>query len=706
MNVLLVSSSNRFVSEVVSTFMPRGMTVFHYPNAEKCLSGINEQTTHVFGSVLIDYASDPGGAVQLLKTMSAFISRSHKKTGIFLKADEPNHELTLLQEKYPVQDVIYKEQNPEQAFQIVYSYRKNIIAADAAEKRYYFRISPGVGESVSVYCRSEDNRLVSETMQNISPGGLLISNKQGNGLFRVGNELNFQMNLLQRQINFEGEIVFSQGALVGVKYTKITQDDRICICKYIFQQLNAINLAQYIRLQEAHDKAADQCKPRDENPAAEAPARMALTPLIKKYNLADLEMRPLPFSIYNAGGTIMAQQGQKLSRTRLQKSYFYSQAEKDIFDVSKVESINHQPLSKEYAEESAAALEKRMENLDFVPYAAARDSLRTDMRGTKNIFETKLINNVTHLNSRENDRISRIVAQSMDEVMKTHVHATDYMDMVHSLRNKDNYLTFSHSCSVAFYSLAIARKLEMLKQDFLLEKNIGRWLSVKTRKNPESVGARPFSMRLLKYIDLQKITIALKYKDPAKNTLMERLTDIMHEYTAIDFKEAHDSLNFSFTKDNLEILAMAALNHDIGKISIPNRILNKPEKLSDEEFAIMQEHPAYGINRLREVGVNRPKMFGLMLCHHYLNGKSNRGYPKVGERAVLGSRIIAIADIYDAMRSETFYHRPKTQDEVFVYLRDLYEDGCFDYPLYICARHTFEEFNHDYVKERFKQIQK
>lgn len=99
-----------------------------------------------------------------------------------------------------------------------------------------------------------------------------------------------------------------------------------------------------------------------------------------------------------------------------------------------------------------------------------------------------------------------------------------------------------------------------------------------------------------------------------------------------------------------------ALLHDIGKIGIPDAILHKPGKLSDDEFAIIKQHPVFGER------ICRPLRFGAEIGptvrgHH--ERWDGSGYPDglVGEAAPLGARIVAIVDAFDAMTTDRPYHR-------------------------------------------------
>ena len=103
-------------------------------------------------------------------------------------------------------------------------------------------------------------------------------------------------------------------------------------------------------------------------------------------------------------------------------------------------------------------------------------------------------------------------------------------------------------------------------------------------------------------------------------------------------------------------LHMAALLHDIGKIGVPDSVLLKPGRLSDEEFAVMATHPDTGARILASVKTLAGILPGIRHHHERHDGK---GYPDglAGDRIPLSARIIALADAYDAMTTDRPYRQ-------------------------------------------------
>lgn len=99
---------------------------------------------------------------------------------------------------------------------------------------------------------------------------------------------------------------------------------------------------------------------------------------------------------------------------------------------------------------------------------------------------------------------------------------------------------------------------------------------------------------------------------------------------------------------------MMGLLHDVGKIGVPDAIINKPAKLTDEEYAIIQKHPVLGAKIMKNITDFSKLSTGARWHHERYDGK---GYPDgiSGEDIPIEARIIAVADAYDAMSSRRSY---------------------------------------------------
>jgi HD-GYP domain-containing protein (c-di-GMP phosphodiesterase class II) len=114
------------------------------------------------------------------------------------------------------------------------------------------------------------------------------------------------------------------------------------------------------------------------------------------------------------------------------------------------------------------------------------------------------------------------------------------------------------------------------------------------------------------------------------------------------------SLNVS--EQDMYGLEMGALLHDIGKVGVPDHILNKPGKLTDEEYEIVKRHPEYGWTVIRKLrGLEQSSLYVL---HHHENFDGT-GYPAKlkGHETPIGARIVSVIDAFDAMVSARPYRK-------------------------------------------------
>jgi HD-GYP domain-containing protein (c-di-GMP phosphodiesterase class II) len=122
------------------------------------------------------------------------------------------------------------------------------------------------------------------------------------------------------------------------------------------------------------------------------------------------------------------------------------------------------------------------------------------------------------------------------------------------------------------------------------------------------------------------------------------------------------------SKDEVSKIYFAGLVHDIGKTIIPSKILNKKGKLSDEEFDLIKKHSYYGYESLSKIEA-LSSIAELVLYHHErVDGK---GYPcqKIQNDIPLGSRILCVADAYDAMVNNRPYHEAISNEKAYGELR-------------------------------------
>lgn len=118
-----------------------------------------------------------------------------------------------------------------------------------------------------------------------------------------------------------------------------------------------------------------------------------------------------------------------------------------------------------------------------------------------------------------------------------------------------------------------------------------------------------------------------------------------------------------YSEEKLNDIYMMGLLHDVGKIGVPDAVINKPARLTDDEFNLIKNHPVMGARILKNIKEMPQLSSGARWHHERYDGS---GYPDglKGEEIPEEARIIAVADSYDAMTSRRSYREPLSQDKV------------------------------------------
>jgi putative nucleotidyltransferase with HDIG domain len=119
---------------------------------------------------------------------------------------------------------------------------------------------------------------------------------------------------------------------------------------------------------------------------------------------------------------------------------------------------------------------------------------------------------------------------------------------------------------------------------------------------------------------------------------------------------------------NLVSLEYAALMHDVGKLAVPEAILNKPAGLDEEEWKVMKNHPSAGVKMLTPIKTFEVIMPWIKYHHERIDGKGYYGLK--GKEIPLEARIICVADSYSAITMRRSYKDAKTYDEAISILKD------------------------------------
>ena len=207
--------------------------------------------------------------------------------------------------------------------------------------------------------------------------------------------------------------------------------------------------------------------------------------------------------------------------------------------------------------------------------------------------------------------------------------------------------------------------------------------------------SRPFDERTVRRRVINTIILFTKQKELSHmvtNQIMEKENDnkLMIEILSniVEFRNGESGLHvlhirmltelilkwlikknlYGISTEDISLICNASALHDIGKISIPSEVLNKPGRLTDEEYEIMREHAAEGARLLSNIPFreNEPLIrLGFQICRWHHERYDGRGYPDglEGDEIPIAAQVVALADVYDALTSKRVYKDAYSHDK-------------------------------------------
>ncbi len=180
------------------------------------------------------------------------------------------------------------------------------------------------------------------------------------------------------------------------------------------------------------------------------------------------------------------------------------------------------------------------------------------------------------------------------------------------------------------------------------------------RRFSEQIKYKKFSEKI---IDSLGVLVEFRDGDSGAHIMRTRqLTSIMLNYIK------NNVALYRLTADEIEKIATASAMHDVGKISIPDAILNKPARLTAEEFSVMKTHSMKGYDILKKLDLGQDEEFNrycLEICRWHHERYDGNGYPDrlVGDEIPIWSQIVGLVDVYDALVSPRVYKNAYTHEE-------------------------------------------
>ena len=168
---------------------------------------------------------------------------------------------------------------------------------------------------------------------------------------------------------------------------------------------------------------------------------------------------------------------------------------------------------------------------------------------------------------------------------------------------------------------------------------------------------------------IESLSTAIEFRNGESGEHVRRIHDITRHMLE------HTELGAGLSPEDIDAISLAAIMHDVGKIAIPDAILNKPGRLTAEEFEIMKTHTVQGarllerIPQMRELSAYR---YACDIARHHHERWDGRGYPDglKGNEISIWAQIVSLADVYDALVSKRVYKDAYGREKALCMIRD------------------------------------
>jgi putative two-component system response regulator len=191
--------------------------------------------------------------------------------------------------------------------------------------------------------------------------------------------------------------------------------------------------------------------------------------------------------------------------------------------------------------------------------------------------------------------------------------------------------------------------------------NTRKQLSNKVNDQQNTIDAQSKQIVQMGVGIIESLATAIEFRSGESGSHVRRIHDITQHMLY------HTALGNNLNPEDIQYIALSSILHDVGKIAIPDTILNKPGKLTADEFQIMKTHTTQGGKMLTQIHqMHNLSFFGyaydIAMYHH--ERWDGRGYPHalVGNAIPLWAQIVSLADVYDALVSKRVYKEAYTID--------------------------------------------
>lgn len=208
----------------------------------------------------------------------------------------------------------------------------------------------------------------------------------------------------------------------------------------------------------------------------------------------------------------------------------------------------------------------------------------------------------------------------------------------------------------------VKRRVESVMELFEARKKLSRVVRVQQiqlKEQEEEIYA-------LNNAIIETLSTAIEFRSGESGQHVRRIKHLTQLF--LTELRASDGAAYNFSDEQIEQIAMASIMHDVGKIAISDAILNKPARLTAEEYELMKTHTVKGCEILEQIPQyqhNALYQYAYDICRHHHERWDGRGYPDglKGEEITIWAQVVSIADVFDALTNERVYKAAVPVDE-------------------------------------------